>query len=304
MYKMVKWFFLLGWLATTAQAAQQSELDEAAALLTELRAATTAMLVHIDENSQRAEDFVYGRLLDMAIADYARRQELDQTVAYRARKELEERTRLVEAAMTAYLEDEKKKLPPLADLARQRYMADREKYRVPEQIRLAHILLKADVERNSEEEIAAQKDKAQQLLARLAQGDDFAALAQEFSEEAETAEKGGELPRWAERGSFVPPFERAVWELKPGQVSGIVRTRFGYHLIKLLDYKEAEYQPFEKIRNQLIGELENELTSARRSKFIDSFRGAALDAKAAALVPEVRQAIRQLLAEKMPANNE
>lgn len=286
---------MLGLVVSNAVAAETNKLSEYEQLAAEVRAATPAMLAHLSENDQRLQDYISGRLLDMAIADHARTQDLDKTPESRARRIVEERTALVEAAMSDFLAREKAQLPALDELARQRYAAQRQQYRIPEQIRVAHILLLADVEKHTEEEIALKKQQAEALAAELAAGADFAELAKAHSEERATAERGGELPRWAERGNFVPPFEKAVWALKPGETSGVVRTRFGYHLIKLLEHKEADYRPFEAVRAELILSLQDEIIVPRRTAFVDSFRSAELDAEARALLPQVRQQIEEQL---------
>lgn len=74
--------------------------------------------------------------------------------------------------------------------------------------------------------------KAEEALSELREGADFATVARRFSEDPATRERGGELG-WFRRGRFVPAFERAAYALRPGQVSGIVETSFGYHIIKI-----------------------------------------------------------------------
>ena len=272
------------------------QFNEHQQLVAELRIAPGELVGGLLSDERKLKDFIAGRLQDMALADHARQRGLDTDPAIVGRRLVEERHDLVKAAVARFQEDERAKLPDLEQLARQRYLATRQQYAVPEQIRVAHILLRADVEVISEEEIQQKRAKALELQSRLQAGEDFAALAREFSEESATAERGGELPRLAKKGSFVPPFEKAAWELGEGEVSGVVRTRFGFHLIKLLERKPASYKPFEEVRREVLKAVQDEILAPKRSAFVDSFRGPSLDAKAQALLPGVREAVLELQA--------
>ena len=274
----------------------QTDSDLSRQMLAELKLAPRELLASLVADERKLQDFVAGRLQDMAMASYARQRGLDQEPELFARRLVEERSELVRAVVAEFQEAERAKLPDLEPLARQRYLATRQQYLIPEQIRVAHILLRVDVETLSDEEIAQQKIKAQQLKARLMAGEDFAALAREFSEEQATAEKGGELPRLAKRGSFVPPFDKAAWALDEGEVSDVVRSRFGFHLIKLLERKPESYTPFEQVRSELVQAVQEEILAPKRSAFVDSFRGPTLDAKAAVLVPEILPVLKTSLA--------
>jgi len=274
----------------------QTDADLSRQVLAELKLAPRELLASLVADERKLQDFVVGRLQDMAMASYARQRGLDQEPELFARRLVEERSELVRAVVAEFQEAERAKLPDLEPLARQRYLATRQQYAIPEQIRVAHILLRVDVEILSDEEIAQQKLKAQQLKARLTAGEDFAALAREFSEEPATAEKGGELPRLAKRGSFVPPFDKAAWALDEGEVSAVVRTRFGFHLIKLLERKPESHKSFEQVRSELVQAVQEEILAPKRSAFVDSFRGPTLDAKAAVLVPEILPVLRTSLA--------
>ncbi len=288
-------------LATTASAAEgihprapEVSFEVTQQILAELKLAPSEMLGVFASDEAKLKDFIAGRLHDMAMADFAAQHGLDKDPAIVARRIVSERSELVRAAVVYFQEGERAKLPDLEPLAKQRYLATRQQFATPEQVRIAHILLRADVEVDSEEEIAKQKAKALQVKGRLAAGEDFAALARSFSQEPATAENGGELPRLANKGSFVPPFDRAAWALGEGEVSDVVRTRFGFHIIKLLERKPASYKPFEEVRNELIQAVQDEILAPKRSAFVDSFRGKAVDAKAALILPEVQDAVKAL----------
>src|SRR5687768_11592604 len=107
------------------------------------------------------------------------------------------------------------------------------KYTTPEQIRASHILL--TTEGKDEASVRAQ---AEQILKEAKAGGDFAALAKKYSQDETNAAQGGDLDYFG-RGRMVGAFETAAFALKPGEVSDLVKTEFGYHIIKLTDKKEA-----------------------------------------------------------------
>lgn len=139
------------------------------------------------------------------------------------------------------------------------YAQNRERYAAPEQRRARHILFAA----GSETEYAAALKSAQDALARLRKGEDFAALAGRLSQDAGSAAEGGDLG-WSERSAFVGPFADAVFSLAEGQLSEPVRTEFGYHVIRLDGIQAGRERPFEEVR----GELEAEF---RRDRAADLF---------------------------------
>jgi len=115
------------------------------------------------------------------------------------------------------------------------YDANAEKFMAPEMLRARHILLKTPAGPGADDSAVRQRMK--QIQSELAQGEDFAILATRYSED-NTAQGGGELGFFA-RGQMVAPFEEAVFALQPGEVSDIVTTVFGLHLIKL-EERQAE----------------------------------------------------------------
>ncbi|HBL73541.1 MAG TPA: parvulin peptidyl-prolyl isomerase [Bacteroidales bacterium] len=102
-------------------------------------------------------------------------------------------------------------------------------------VKVAHILFKVDKEHPEQEtEI---REKAEQIRTRILDGEDFQTLVQTYSDDTSTKEKGGVLPYFM-MGSFIAPFEDAAFAMKDtGEVSGLVQTKFGFHIIKLLDKK-------------------------------------------------------------------
>lgn len=127
------------------------------------------------------------------------------------------------------------------------------KFEQPEMVRASHILLSTrDPETNkelTEEQKAAKHKKAEELLKRARAGEDFAKLAKEYSEDPGSKEKGGEY-QFA-RGQMVPEFENAAFSLKTNEVSNIVTTQYGYHIIKLSERVPAKKVELAKVSDEL-----------------------------------------------------
>src|SRR5262249_10782082 len=120
------------------------------------------------------------------------------------------------------------------------------RFEVPEMVRASHILLSTRDPKSSaelsDEQKAAKRKKLEELLKRARDGEDFAKLAKENSEDPGSKDKGGEYT--FPRGQMVPEFEGAAFSLKTNQVSDIITTSYGYHIIKLLDRIPAKKEPF------------------------------------------------------------
>ena len=132
----------------------------------------------------------------------------------------------------------------LEGLARSNYNANPDRFKVSEQVQIRHILIASPDD--------AGRAKAAQVLARLQGGADFAALAKEYSADPGSAAQGGELGFFA-KGAMVPEFEEAAFALqKQGELSGLVKTKFGYHILQLQARRPAGVRSFEEVRDDLI----------------------------------------------------
>jgi peptidyl-prolyl cis-trans isomerase D len=122
-------------------------------------------------------------------------------------------------------------------------------YSTPEQIRANHILLKTEGK-----DEAAVKTQADALAKRAKSGDDFAALAKEFSEDESNNARGGDLDYFG-RGTMVSEFEDVAFKMKAGDVSDPVKTSFGFHIIKLADHRPATTRPLTELRTEIEEQL-------------------------------------------------
>jgi peptidyl-prolyl cis-trans isomerase C len=131
---------------------------------------------------------------------------------------------------------------------RRQYDRDRDRvFSQPETVRASHILISTE-EAQSEEQKAAARKRAEELReAARSDGADFAALAKENSSCPSSAQ-GGDLGFFPREGAMVEPFAAAAFALKTGEVSDVVETQFGYHVIKVTGRKEAKVVPFEEAK--------------------------------------------------------
>ena len=152
------------------------------------------------------------------------------------------------------------------------YAANPDKFQLPEAVRARHILLKLTAQAD-EETRSAVYDKAGSLMERLAAGEDFAAIAIEESQDSSAAQ-GGDLGYFP-RGKMVEPFEDAVFALEAGELSGIVESPFGLHIIMLEDHQAAQTVPEELAKERITEHLLQVKSQQLVTKEISDLRTAA-----------------------------
>jgi len=152
------------------------------------------------------------------------------------------------------------------------YEKNKDKYIEEEQVHARHILIKVSQDTNAADEEKFKK-KATDVLKRAKKGEDFAALAKQFSEDG-SRESGGDLGFFA-RGRMVGPFEEAAFALKPGQMSDLVRTQFGYHIIKVEERKPGRSLSYAEAKEHVKEDLTREQTFARYQDYMAGLRSKA-----------------------------
>ncbi len=142
----------------------------------------------------------------------------------------------------------------------------------PEQVRASHILItvKPDADEVTKKEA---RKKLERIRKKIIAGGDFAAIAKKNSD-GPSKTKGGDLGYFS-RGQMVKPFEKAVFSMMPGDVSDIVETQFGFHLIKLTDKKHAETTSFEESRQRIEGYLQQTKSQKALVEYLKSMHDAA-----------------------------
>jgi peptidyl-prolyl cis-trans isomerase C len=153
--------------------------------------------------------------------------------------------------------------------AQEFYEKNPDKFKQPEQVRASHILIRVD-----EKADAAQKQKArataEALLKRVKAGEDFAKLAKENSADGSAAQ-GGDLNYFG-RGAMLPAFDEAAFALKPGEISEIVTTQFGYHIIKVTDRKEASTVSLDQVSERVKQFLSGQKKQQKADEFINALK--------------------------------
>jgi len=142
-------------------------------------------------------------------------------------------------------------VPDMTTRALEVYQAQPDRYRTSARIRVRHILLRA----NTAEARQARQAEAESLLQQLREGADFAALAKQQSDDTKSGVNGGELP-FFQHGQMVKPFENAAFALKhPGDLSPVVETEFGLHVIRLEAIQPEQQRSFDEVKESIIGKL-------------------------------------------------
>lgn len=142
-------------------------------------------------------------------------------------------------------------------------------FKKPEEVKASHILIQVAPDASDEEKLAA-REKIEDIQKKIAAGDDFANLARQYSE-GPSSTNGGDLG-YFDRKKMVKPFSDAAFELKPGQVSNIVETRFGFHLIKVYDKKAKSTYEFEDIKGRLGEILQQQKIQEETVRYLEVLR--------------------------------
>lgn len=137
------------------------------------------------------------------------------------------------------------------------YQRREAEFGLPERRLASHVLVAVDPDASGDD-LDAARSKAEGLLQRIQAGEDFATIAASNSDDPGSAENGGSLGEF-ERGVMVAEFDEAVFNLEEGQLSDLVKTEFGFHIIRLDGIVESTAAPFEEVRDQLEMELRQQL---------------------------------------------
>lgn len=149
------------------------------------------------------------------------------------------------------------------------YEQNLKRYSVDEQRRASHILIAAGKDASAAEKEKA-KAKAQNLLTQLRQNPgDFAKLAKEHSQDPGSAERGGDLGFFG-KGMMVKPFEDAAYKLKQGEISDVVESDFGYHIIQLAELKPGAVKSLDEVKDEIAAEIRNQMAAKKFSELAET----------------------------------
>jgi peptidyl-prolyl cis-trans isomerase C len=205
------------------------------------------------------------KLLDRQIentlfSEEAKRLKLDQNPS--VRDKIEEFTKGI--LMQALIESQVSNTIAVSEKEIEKYFkTHQDEFRVPEKVKVSHILIKVDSSASAKVK-EEKKAKAEEILARAKKGEDFSALAKQFSEDTKTKKKGGVVGLFA-KGSKDPEFEKAAFNLKENEISDLVLSKEGYHIIKLLNKKEEKTKSLKEASSR----IENKLKQKKRNEGIE-----------------------------------
>ncbi len=168
------------------------------------------------------------------------------------------------------------------------YDQHRDQYRVPEQVKVSHILIKTPLAgpdgKVDEKGVAEAQHRADDLLKQLKSGAKFETLAEKYSEDPGSAKQGGSLG-WVGRGQTVPEFEKAAFSLPKGQMSDLVKSSYGFHIIRVDDKQDAHMKSLDEVKSEIEPILKRQkaqqIAQRQAETLLDDARKDGLDAAAA-----------------------
>lgn len=217
----------------------------------------------------------YQRQIRDQVAAQLREEALEEAVVGQLEVTDAQLIEFIEQNKTRYINDILGYLQPSMAELQAYFEANREKYATPE-VKARHILVSVD-ENASEEQVAEARNKIEEIKKQLDSGADFAELAKKYSDDKSNAENGGDLG-WFGRGVMVKEFEETAFALDIGKVSAPVRTRFGFHLIKVEDKRVRTFEQAQSdVRRDWLREREDALMNqwleaAKQGNFLERVR--------------------------------
>jgi peptidyl-prolyl cis-trans isomerase C len=204
----------------------------------------------IEASGERIHQLLDKIFVHRVLAQEARELGLDQDPLLQKQVELAVENVLGRARLQHLREQALAADPDFEALARERYETDPEKYQQPERVKVSHILIKT--EGRSEQEAQQLAEEIRELVLKGKQP--FAELALEYSEDTSVQQNQGNLG-FISKGNTVRPFEEAAFSLqKPGEISPVVKSEFGFHVLRLEERQPAQQQPFAKVKDRLMRE--------------------------------------------------
>ncbi|WP_325892056.1 peptidylprolyl isomerase [Grimontia sp. NTOU-MAR1] len=191
------------------------------------------------------------RTLTLPLADFAEKADITEEQKQAYYEQNPSQFVRPEQFKIAYVELSGEGIADVADVTEEEaqtyYDANKANYGTAEQRKVSHIMIQGDDD--------AAKEKAEAVLVELKGGADFAELAKTRSDDTFSAEQGGELD-WFDKGVMDPAFEEASFGLEnKGDVSDVVKSDFGFHIIKLDDVKPSDAKPFAEVRDEIMAQL-------------------------------------------------
>jgi peptidyl-prolyl cis-trans isomerase C len=221
---------------------------------------------------KRIETLVSNMLVTRQLANEAEKEGLEKDPSVQAQirvatEEILSKARVDQLRSTI-------KLPDFDKLAKEEYIAHREKYVIPARLNVEHILIMTDKHSDDEARSIAEDVRKQ----AVAHPDQFEALVEKYSEDPSKAQNHGLMADAASK-RYVPQFSAAAQALKiPGEISPVVKTKFGYHVLKLVTRTSDTPQTFDAVKASIVDQLRTDYITKQVSTHTDSLRNAHIDA--------------------------
>ena len=145
------------------------------------------------------------------------------------------------------------------------YNQHQQQFQVPEQVRVRHILIAVPAKADAKA-VAAAQAKAEGILQQLQHGGNFAELAKKYSDDPGSKQQGGELG-FIQHGATVPAFDKAAFSLQPGQLSGVIRTQFGFHILQVEAKQAAHVKPVDEVHDLIMANLMQQAQATAAQKY-------------------------------------
>lgn len=233
------------------------------------------------DSPERIDTTLNSMLLAKQLAAEAREEGLDQDPIIAAELRLAQDEVLAKRRIEQVVKH--LEYPDFRDLAYERYISSPSLFTSPAEVDVRHFLIKREIHGDE-----AARAKAEALRAEFVEsGGDFEAFVKQHSEEPRADEHGGKLAG-VTPGQTVGAFEEAAFDLEqPGELSPVVSTRFGYHVIQLIDKRDGTRQSFEQVRPQIEETLRDEYLTRAKQRYIEELRASPMQAS-----PELVKSLR------------
>lgn len=226
----------------------------------------------LDDLPENAREVILQKIVRMlAMADYARSKGFDKNPDIREQIRLLTDNFLASAYLKMNVADKAGQNLTDEDL-KVFYKTHQDDFKTPEMVKARRIVIRVD-KGASEGAQKAAKEKADEIMKKIKNGEDFAKLASESSDDEATRVKGGELG-FVPKGKMVPEFDKAAFAAKPGEVVGPVRTSYGWDIIKVEEIKPASVEPFDKVKDSV---KEKAVAEMKKSKVDEAINQAMKD---------------------------
>jgi peptidyl-prolyl cis-trans isomerase C len=280
----------LGWILLAAAGTIQAQTGSSDAVVS--RGGITITLQDIDtyvarvpkehrekfiDSPQRIRDMLTNLMLTKQMAEQARAAHLDQQPDIQSQLRAADDEVLARARMNEFMASVK--VPDLTELTREQYLTHKDLYKVPAKTDVYHLMI--STEKHSDDEAKALAEKAR--TEALANPKSFAALVETYSEDISKASNKG-LMKDATGKAFVQEFRDAAGALtRVGEISPVVRTSYGYHILQLAARSPERQQSFDEVREQLTASVREQYIAAQRRDFVNQMNNEKLDINSATL---------------------